>query len=152
MRADGEHVPLADASFDVVLSEYGACLWCDPYRWVPEAARLLRPGGELVFLTNSVFLILCIPETDAEGAATERLLRPYFGLHRLEWPEDDGVEFHLGYGDWIRVLRANGFVVEDLVEVRPPADADTSYVWADPDWAQRWPIEEVWKARKLGTD
>jgi hypothetical protein len=32
--------------------EYGAAIWCDPYRWIPEAARLLRPGGELLFLGN----------------------------------------------------------------------------------------------------
>jgi len=42
-------------------------------------------------------------------------------MHRFEWPEDDSVEFHLGYGDWIRVLRANGFEVEDLVEIQAPA-------------------------------
>src|ERR1700689_3117857 len=38
-------VPLPDAGFDLVVSECGASLWCDPSRWVPEAARLLRPGG-----------------------------------------------------------------------------------------------------------
>ena len=36
-------------------------------------------------------------------------------MHRIEWP-DGSVEFHLGYGDWIRLLRANGFEVEDLIE------------------------------------
>ena len=35
---------LPDASFDLALSEYGASIWVDPYRWIPEAARLLRPG------------------------------------------------------------------------------------------------------------
>ena len=53
VQAPGESVPLPDASFDLAISEYGACLWADPYEWVPEAARLLRPGGRLVFLTNS---------------------------------------------------------------------------------------------------
>jgi len=46
----GEQVPLRDESFDLVISEYGAATWADPHRWIPEAARLLRPGGELVFL------------------------------------------------------------------------------------------------------
>ena len=36
--------------FDLVISEYGASLWADPYAWVPECARVLRPGGRLVFL------------------------------------------------------------------------------------------------------
>ena len=52
IHADAEHVPLADARFDLALSEYGASIWCDPYRWIPEAARVLRPGGELVFLKH----------------------------------------------------------------------------------------------------
>ena len=51
----------AVASFDLVVSEYGAAPWCDPDRWLPEAARLLRPGGRLVFLTNSVLAGLCVP-------------------------------------------------------------------------------------------
>ena len=52
VEASAEAVPLADASFDLVLSEYGASIWCDPAAWVPEAARLLRSGGRLIFLRN----------------------------------------------------------------------------------------------------
>jgi ubiquinone/menaquinone biosynthesis C-methylase UbiE len=48
--AAAEEVPLADGSFDVALSEFGGSIWADPYRPMPEAARLLRPGGVLVFL------------------------------------------------------------------------------------------------------
>jgi SAM-dependent methyltransferase len=71
-----------DASFDFAISEYGACLWADPQRWVPEAARLLRPGGQLVFLTNSLLMTLCMPPEEGV-AATERLLCPAFGLNKL---------------------------------------------------------------------
>ena len=39
-------------SFDLAISEYGAAIWADPYKWIPEAARLLRPGGQLIFLGN----------------------------------------------------------------------------------------------------
>ena len=148
VQADAERTPFADASFDIAFSEYGACLWCDPYAWIPEAARIVRPGGELTFLTNSVLMTLCIPDTDEEGPATNRMLRPYFGMHRTEWPGEPGVEFHLGYGDWIRLLRANGFEVTDLIELRAPVDATTRYPWASAAWANKWPIEEVWKARK----
>ena len=84
----------------MAISEYGASIWCDPYRWIPEAARLLRPGGELVFLVNSVLIMLCFPG-DVEAPAGERLLRPQFGMHRFEWPDDDSVEFHLSHGDMI---------------------------------------------------
>ena len=147
VHGNAEAVPYPDASFDFAISEYGASLWADPERWIPEAARLLRPGGRLVFLTNSFLMTLCVPEED-DAAATDRLLRPAFGMYRVEWPGDHGVEFHLAHGDWIRLLRRSGFEVEDLVEVRPPAEARTSYPFVTLEWARRWPCEEVWKARR----
>jgi SAM-dependent methyltransferase len=148
IHANAEAVPLAGGSFDLAISEYGACLWCDPYLWVPEAARLLRPGGALVFLANSTLLMLCLPERESEGPAREGLLRDQFGIHRFEWPDEESIEFHLSHGDWIRLLRESGFEIADLLEVRPPADATSRYPHVSLDWARRWPCEEVWKARK----
>lgn len=147
--APAEAVPFADQTFDVAISEYGASIWSDPHRWIPEASRLLRPGGELVFLVGGTLMMMCMPVLDADLPAKDRLLRDYFGLHRFDWPDDNTVEFHLGYGDWIRLLRSNGFVVEDLIELRPPEDAETPYDYVTLEWARRWPSEEIWKARKL---
>jgi SAM-dependent methyltransferase len=146
VEADAEAVPLQDGGFDLVVSEYGASVWCDPERWVAEAARLLRPGGRLVFLTNSVLATLCVPEE--EGYAQEQLLRPQRGLHRVVWP-GSGVEFHPSHGDWIRVLGANGFVVEALHELYAPAGAETHgyYDIATARWASQWPVEDLWAAR-----
>jgi SAM-dependent methyltransferase len=146
---DAEATPFADESFDVAISEYGASIWCDPYRWVPEAARLLRPGGRLVFLVNGTLHVLCSPDED-DTPPGDRLLRDYFGMHRFTWSGDDSVEFHLGYGDWIRLLRRSGFVVEDLVELRAPAGATTRYPAFSAAWGRRWPTEEVWVARRAG--
>lgn len=147
VRAAGEYVPLRDACCDLVISEYGAAIWADPYRWIPEAARLLRPGGELIFLGNATILLLCVPDED--GVPAENWMRrPYFGMHRFEWPDDPAIEFHLGYGDWIRLLRSSGFIVEDLVELRPPEGATTRYQFVTWEWARQWPSEEVWRARK----
>ncbi len=146
VQASAEAVPLASERFDLAISEYGACLWADPYRWVPEAARLLRPGGRLVFLTNAFLLTLCLPDEDA--AAGDRLLRDAFGMHRVIWSIGPEVEFHLSHGGWIRLLRGNGFELEDLIEVRPAADARTRYPFVSLAWARRWPCEEVWKARR----
>jgi SAM-dependent methyltransferase len=148
LLGNAEQVPLPDASFDLAISEYGAAIWADPYRWIPEAARLLRPGGQLMFLGNGALLMLCVPDLEADGVAGDRLLRDYFEMHRFEWPDTDGIEFHLGYGDMIRLLRASGFDVEDLVELRPPAGATNSFGYVDAAWARRWPSEQVWKARK----
>jgi SAM-dependent methyltransferase len=147
LHGNAEAIPYPDASFDFAVSEYGACLWADPHRWIPEAARLLRPGGRLAFLVNSFLMTLCIPAEDGV-AATERLLRPGFDMHRIEWPGDMGVEFHLSHGDWIRLLRHSGFEVEDLVEVRPLENATTRYPFVTLEWARRWACEEVWKARR----
>jgi SAM-dependent methyltransferase len=147
-HGNAEEVPLPDASFDLAISEYGASIWADPYRWVPEAARLLRPGGELIFLVNGTILVLCMPEED-DVAAKDQMIRPYFGLHRLDW-DDGSTNFYLGYGDWIRLLRANDFEVEDLIELQAPVGATTTYPFVTAEWANRWPGEEVWKARKRG--
>lgn len=149
IHGNAESINYPDASFDFAISEYGACLWADPRRWVPEAARLLRPGGQLAFLTNSFLLTLCVPDENAV-AATDRLLRPAFGMYRVEWPSDLGVEFHLSHGDWFRLLRGAGFEVEDLIEIWPGAGATSSYDFVTPEWARQWPSEEVWKARKRG--
>lgn len=147
IHGNAESVPLPDASFDFAISEYGACLWADPRRWVPEAARLLRPGGRLSFWVHSFLLTLCMPPEDGV-AATDRLLRPAFGLSRIEWPENFAVEFHLSHGEWIRLLKSSGFEIEDLVEVRPEQTSQTRYAFVTLDWARQWPCEEVWKVRK----
>jgi SAM-dependent methyltransferase len=147
IHGDAEAVPCRDAAFDLAISEYGACLWADPDRWIPEAARILRPGGELIFLVNSTLFTLCVPAEDDLPVA-DRLLRPEFGMFRIEWPGDPGVEFHMSHGDWIRRLRASGFEIEDLTEVRPPETATTSYLYATLEWSRRWPAEEIWRARR----
>jgi SAM-dependent methyltransferase len=145
--AAAEEVPLRDGSADLVISEYGAAIWADPYRWIPEASRLLRSGGELVFLGNGSLLMLCVPDEDGL-AATDRLLRPQFGMGRFTWPDDPTVEFHLSHGDWVRLLRAHHFEIEDLIELRPPADAPSTYSFVTTEWARRWPCEEAWRARR----
>jgi SAM-dependent methyltransferase len=142
---DAEHVPYGDARFDLVISEYGASLWCDPLRWIPEAARLLRPGGRLAFLRPSPLFMLCVPD---EGPAGTALLRPQRGLRRITYA--DHVEFTLPHGDTVRLLRAHGFTVENLTEIHAPADASGDFSYVAADWARRWPSEEIWQARLTG--
>ncbi|MGH9186731.1 MAG: class I SAM-dependent methyltransferase [Acidimicrobiales bacterium] len=145
VRAAGEAVPLRDASFDLAISEYGAAIWADPYAWIPEASRLLRPGGELVFLANSLLFVLCAP--DEEAPAGPALIRDQLGLHRVQYTGEPGVEFHLPHGEMMRLLRSCGFEVLDLIELYAPGGAtDKEYIAVE--WAQRWPAEEIWRARK----
>jgi SAM-dependent methyltransferase len=148
IEAVGEDVPLPDASFDLVLSEYGASIWADAYLWIPEAARLARPDGRLIFLRNSTLVSLCMT---MEGIG-EQLVRPQRGLHRIEWPDTGEVEFELPHGELIDVLGANGFQVDRLIEIYAPDDAETHehYKWVTADWARQWPHEELWVATKRG--
>ena len=151
VHASAESMPFADGSFDLVVSEYGASIWADPYAWIPEAWRVLRPGGHLVFLVNGTLLTLCLPDLDADLPAGTRFQRCFFGMHRFEWPDDNAVDFHLGYGDWIRLLTETGYEVEALVELQGKPGAEPSrHNLFTPDWATTWPAEEIWRARKTG--
>ena len=147
IEANAEDVPLPDDSFDLAFSEYGASLWCDPAKWIPEAARLLRPGGELVFMRGTTLRILCAPD---EGKTSDRLARPQRGLYKLVWEDDDpGVEFHPGTADMLAILRDNGFQLLDLRELFAPEEADEHEYYDDPPvaWAKQWPAEEIWRLR-----
>jgi len=147
VQGDAERVPLADGCFDLVVSEHGAAAWCDPERWLPEAARLLRPGGRLVFLTNSHLSALCVPAE--EGVAGEQLVRGHKEAYRVRWP-GGGIEFHPSHGDWVRLLRRSGFVVEAMHEIYAPADGGDHpfYEIVSAQWATRWPAEELWVATR----
>jgi SAM-dependent methyltransferase len=121
--------------------------FCDPDRSVPEVARLLRPDGRLVFSHATPWPYLAW--NFKRERVTRKLRRSYFGMRRF----DDGgrqgtVDFQLPYGEWIRCFRRHGFAVDDLVELRAPKQARTSFEDFDARWARRWPAEQVWVARK----
>ena len=150
VHGDAEATPFEDGSFHFAISEYGAAIWCDPAMWLPEAHRLLRPGGRLVFLGNHPFTTVCSPW---DGSALVReLVRPYFGMRRTDWREVEvdpgGVEFNRTVSDWFQLFRQVGFEVEDYLEPRPPESAKGVAYFVDADWARRWPSEQVWKVRK----
>ncbi|MEV8438852.1 class I SAM-dependent methyltransferase [Actinosynnema sp. NPDC051121] len=142
LLGDAEHVPRDGATFDLAISEYGASLWCDPHRWIPEAARLLRPGGHLVFLTRSPLFALCA--RDGASASTS-LRRPQFGLRRVDY--GTSAEFTLPHGEMLRLLRSSGFTVDDLIEIQAPEPAHREYLEVSSSWARQWPSEEIWTAR-----
>ncbi|MBL7253206.1 class I SAM-dependent methyltransferase [Paractinoplanes lichenicola] len=142
LLGNAETVPYPDNSFDLAISEYGASLWCDPHLWIPEAARLLTPGGRLVFMRYSPLFALCVP---ASGPVTTQLTRPQFGLSRLDWGSH--VEFVLPHGEMLRLLRSCGFVVEDLIEIQAPDPAHRDYANVPAAWSHHWPSEEIWTAR-----
>ena len=148
IEANAEAVPLPDASFDLAFSEYGASIWCDPYKWIPEAARLLRPRGELVFMCNTDLVQVCSPD---EERVSERLVQPLRGMHRLDWTSEGvSTEFHIPTADMFGLLRRTGFEVLDYRQLYAREDAvdHPYYAYVPAEWARKWPSEEVWRARK----
>src|SRR4051794_12771754 len=118
------------------------------HRWVAEAARVLRPGGRLVFLVNAWLVVLC---QDEVGDISDRLRRDWRTPRRIEWADDGSIEFQRPPGEWIALLRGYGFEVERLEHPLADPEADVHALWtATPDWPRRWPPEEVWLARLRG--
>jgi SAM-dependent methyltransferase len=146
VHSSAESTPFDDASFDIVFCDHGAMTFADPYRTVPEAARILRPGGLLAFAMHTPILDLAwAPPAEHPSGLLEL---DYWDLHRLEEPGEPTV-FQLRYGEWIRLFIQSGLIVESLLELRPPADATSSYRSdADRDWARRWPMEHIWRVRR----
>jgi SAM-dependent methyltransferase len=147
---NAETVPYPDRHFDFAISEYGAAIWCDPLVWIPEAHRVLAPGGELVFLGNTPLAMICTPPN---GAACEpKLHSSYFGLHRMDWRQAEvdpgGIEFNLPLSGWLRLFRETGFEVIDYLELQVPKGSPDQF-GTPGAWAERWPAEQVWKLRRL---
>jgi len=146
VQASGEAPPFAPASFDVVFCDHGAMSFCDPQRTVAEAARLLRPDGLFAFCASTPLLYLTydVPR----DKQTRELRLSYEELGRMEFG-DGTIDFVLPPGQWIRLFRAHGFEIEDLIELMAPEGAKTTYTEFVPyRFAHRWPAEQVWKLRK----
>jgi SAM-dependent methyltransferase len=149
VQASATAVPFRAEAFDVVFCDHGAMSFADPFLAVPEAARILRPDGLLAFSMIAPLFSVCLdPATDE---LDDRLHADYFGMHRFEWAEwgPPQVAYQLPYGEWIRLFRRNGLVIEDLIELRTPVGATSTYrTEAELEWGRRWPAEHIWKLRK----
>ena len=146
LHGNAESVPRSDATFDFAISEYGAAIWCDPETWIPEAHRILTPGGKLVFLGYSPLAAICTP---LDGAPAERTLhRGYFSLGRLDWTQvpidPGGIEFNRSLSAWFTLFRQVGFRVDDYKEPVAPTDKQSLDSSVPAEWAQTYPSEQVW--------
>lgn len=126
LQCDAAHLPFADATFDTVFSAYGALPFvADSAGLLQEVARVLRPGGRLVFSVTHP-LRWALP--DVPGEAGLRVRNSYFD--RRPYVEEDGrgratyTEHHRTLGDRVREIVAAGLVLVDLVEPQWPDGAD----------------------------
>lgn len=126
VQADAAALPFADHSFDIVFSAYGATPFvADLTGMLRECARVLRPGGRLVYSTSHPFR-WAFPDTptalEARMSYFDRL--PYVEAvnGRVEY-----AEYHRTVGDHVRALTEVGMRLVDLVEPEWPA-------WNDQVW------------------
>ncbi len=144
--ADGERLPFADDAFDVVFCDHGAMSFCDPEHTLPEVGRVIRAGGTFAFCGATPYPYLTWNAEKQKGS--RRLHRTYDDLGRQDFGSGT-VDWVLGPGDWVRLLRGHGFEIEDLVELRPAPGAQTTYgEFAPPKFAPYWPVEWIWKTRR----
>ena len=145
VHGDAETLPFPADTFDIVFCDHGATVFAPPGSTIPEASRVLKPGGLFAFCMSSPIRDIC---WDAQSDQVFAELRAdYFGLHAIE--DSDQICYQLPYGAWIRLFRQNEFEVEDLIELRAPDGATTTFSeFAPVTWARRWPAEHIWKVRK----
>jgi len=123
VQADAQRMPFRDASFDVVMSAFGAIPFVsDSAGTMREVARVLRPGGRVVFSTTHP-VRWAFPDDPGPDGLTVR--QSYFDRTPYLEEGSDGVatyvEHHRTLGDRVRELVAAGLVLDDLVEPEWPA-------------------------------
>jgi ubiquinone/menaquinone biosynthesis C-methylase UbiE len=148
VQGSADQLPFAPESFDLVFCDHGAAGWIDPELVIAESARVLRPGGRFAANTASPWRHVCAEPSS--GDAVRTLYEPYFDRPRIGH-DGGGAVFSRTYGEWVRALRRNGLLIEDLVELRPGPEDSTTFTWyVDHSWARRWPAEMLWVATKQG--
>jgi len=148
-EGNAESIDEFDDSFDFAISEYGAAIWCDPELWLREAWRVLRSGGELVFVGHHPLATTCMPkETEVVGM---NLHRSYRKLNVIDWSQTDdgGIEFNLSISSWFNLFKRIGFSVLDYHELYAPAEAEGDKFGIPAEWAKNYPSGQAWKLRKL---
>ncbi|MEM9576416.1 MAG: class I SAM-dependent methyltransferase [Pseudomonadota bacterium] len=150
IEGNAEETGLPDTSFDFAISEYGASIWCPPEKWLRETWRLLRPGGQLVFLGNHPLSLICAP---LDGSNCDWTLhRPYRGMWGADWTEVEfeptGICFNLTISAWMALFAEIGFTITNYQEVYAPDHSEGVRATIPATWAKAYPVEQVWHLTK----
>lgn len=122
-------LPFADDSFDAACSAFGAFPFVvDIGAALAESARVLRPGGRLVFSVVHPARRMFPDDPTDDGF---RITRSYFDRSAYVETDDHGrpsyVEPHHTLQDWVDAISSAGLVLERLVEPEWPDGLDR--VW-----------------------
>lgn len=126
LQCDGAALPFSGGSFETVFTAYGVVPFvADSARVMAEAARVLVPGGRLVFSTTHPVRWALPDEPGPEGLVVRS---SYFDRTPYVEADEAGtatyVEHHRTLGDRVRELTAAGLRLVDLVEPEWPVDND----------------------------
>jgi len=129
LQGDACHLPLADDSMDLAFSAYGALPFvADAGAVLAEVARVLRPGGRFVCSVTHPFRWSLPDDPGWDGL---RVSMSYFDRRPYVEHREDGsldyAEYHRTVGDWVRLIRAAGLVLQDLVEPEWPEDLQQTW-------------------------
>lgn len=146
-QADAQALPYRDASFDVAFSVFGALPFVpDVTSVLIDVARVLRPGGRLVFSVNHPMRWIFPDDPQAFEAQIS-----YFEREYVERDEDGTVtyaEFHRTLGDWVRALDAAGFHLLDLLEPEWPEHLTENWGQWSPERGRIFPGTAIFVCRK----
>jgi SAM-dependent methyltransferase len=150
VAANAVAIPLKDATFDIACSAFGALPFvADAEAALREIARVLRPGGLLVF---SVTHPLRWSLPDDPTPAGLRITQSYFDRTPYVEVDDAGTavyaEHHRTTGDWIRALIGAGFSIDDLLEPEWPAGHELVWGGWGPDRGRLIPGTAIWSAHR----
>jgi len=128
--AGAADIPFRSDSFDIVFSAFGALQFiADADLLVSGIARVLRPGGRLVFSVTHPTRWMFPDDPGEEGLLASQSYwdrTPYVEVDD-ETGETRYVEHHRTLGDWVRALAVAGFRMVDLVEPEWPAEHDRTW-------------------------
>lgn len=123
----------ADASFDVVFSAYALQYVEAIERCLAGVARVLAPGGLLVFSLDHPFRAVFWDEEEDEDSVVAT--RSYWRRGAMEWQFGGSGEwmrsFHRTVGDWVDLLAAAGLAVRRILEPEPQLTPEEELAWRD---------------------